>query len=72
MDDVPALVDAFMSSGNVVPLGVHVAEVEALQQAATRLKVSEESCGAQLEQLEKLFVRHDADGNGSPGERSSE
>ena len=53
MDDVPALVDAFMSSGNVVPLGVHVAEVEALQQAATRLKVSEESCGAQIEQLEK-------------------
>ena len=53
MDDVPALVDAFMSSGHVVPLGVHVAEVEALQQAATRLKVSEESCGAQIEQLEK-------------------
>ena len=26
MDDVPALVEAFVSSGHIVPLGVHVAE----------------------------------------------
>ena len=51
MDDVPALVEAFVSSGHIVPLGVHVAEVQALQQAATRLKVAAETCEHQLEQL---------------------
>ena len=48
MDDVPALVEAFVSSGHIVPLGVHVAEVQALQQAATRLKVAAETCEHQL------------------------
>ena len=57
MDDVPALVESFMSSGHIVPLGVHVAEVESLQQAATRLKVAEDKCMAQLQQLEDR-VRH--------------
>ena len=51
MDDVPALVEAFVSSGHIVPLGVHVAEVQALQQAATRLKVAAETCEHQLKQL---------------------
>ena len=61
MIDVPSLIESFQSSGHIVPLGVHVAEVQALQQAATRLKVSSETCANQLQQLEerKSLVRNE-------------
>ena len=36
IDDVPALIRRFEQTGGYVPLNVHVAEVEALQQGATR------------------------------------
>eukprot|EP00966_Prymnesium_polylepis_P064351 1492089-Prymnesium_polylepis.1 len=53
LDDVPALHESFLSSGGVVPLGVLVAEVEALQQAATRLEAVAISCDKQLAQLQE-------------------
>ena len=53
MDDVPALVEAYQASGGVVPLGVLVAEVEALQQAASRLRQTAAAYDVQLLQLEE-------------------
>ena len=51
IDDVPALVDSYQVMGGVVPLGVLVAEVEALQQAAARHKAMAEAFDIQLAQL---------------------
>ena len=51
LDDIPKLFEAYGASGGAVPLGVVVAEVEALQQAATRLESAAASCDAQLSQL---------------------
>ena len=53
VDDVPALVEAYQASGGVVPLGVLVAEVEALQQAASRLRQTGAAYDVQLLQLEE-------------------
>ena len=53
VDDVPALVEAYQTSGGVVPLGVLVAEVAALQQAASRLRTVGSAYGVQLKQLEE-------------------
>ena len=51
--DVPALVEAYQTSGGVVPLGVLVAEVAALQQAASRLRTMSSAYDVQLKQLEE-------------------
>ena len=51
--DVPALVEAYQTSGGVVPLGVLVAEVAALQQAASRLRTVSSAYDVQLKQLEE-------------------
>ena len=76
VDDVPALVEAYQTSGGVVPLGVLVAEVTALQQAASRLHTVGAAYDVQLKQLEepeqaelaKLIThalgRHDAPADG--------
>lgn len=53
IEDVPGIVELFSKSGGIVPLAVHVAEVEAMQQAATRLQVMSQKCDEQLEQLEQ-------------------
>ena len=53
VDDVPALVEAYQTSGGVVPLGVLVAEVAALQQAASRLHTVGAAYDVQLKQLEE-------------------
>ena len=53
LDNVPALVESYQMSGGDMPLGMVVAEVEAMQQAATRLRNSVGNCEEQLEQLEK-------------------
>ena len=51
MHDVPALVEAYQTTGGVVPLGVLVAEVEAVQQAATKLGGTAAGFETQCEQL---------------------
>ena len=51
MHDVPALVEAYQATGGVVPLGVLVAEVEAVQQAATKLGGAAAGFEEQCEQL---------------------
>lgn len=51
IDDVPKLVEQFQTQGGVVPLGVLVAEVEALQQASTKLQAMVDNYDIQLEQL---------------------
>ena len=51
VDDVPALVESYQTSGGIVPLGVLVAEVAALQQAASRLRTVGAAYGVQLQQL---------------------
>lgn len=53
IEDVPGIVDLFSKSGGVVPLAVHVAEVEAMQQAATRLQVMSQKCDEQMAQLDQ-------------------
>jgi hypothetical protein len=53
VDNVPALVEAYQTSGGVVPLGVLVAEVAALQQAASRLRTVSLAYDVQLKQLEE-------------------
>ena len=53
MDDVQALYESYQVLGGVVPLGVLVAQVEALQQAATRLEAAADVCDAQVAQLEE-------------------
>jgi hypothetical protein len=58
IDDVPALFEAYQASGGIVPLGVLVAEVEALQQAATRLEAGAAACSVQLQQLEERGKLH--------------
>lgn len=45
--NVPVLVEAYLREGGTVPLDVLVAEVEAMQQAATRLRVNAEKCDKQ-------------------------
>lgn len=56
IDDVPALYDSYMTNGGVVPLGVLVAEVEALQQAATRLEAAVTSSEQQIGQLDEVLA----------------
>ncbi len=51
--NVPYLLEQFLNSGGNVPIEVLVGEVEALQQAATRLKVEMERCDEQLKQLKR-------------------
>ena len=53
MDDVQALYESYQVLGGVVPLGVLVAQVEALQQAATRLEAAADICDVQIAQLEE-------------------
>ena len=49
---VPDVIKHFLKEGAEVPIDVLVGEVEALQQAATRLRVNAYRCAMQLEQLE--------------------
>ena len=57
--NVPAIIDEFLREGAEVPIDVLVGEVEALQQASTRLRVNADRCKAQLEQLKDRKRRMD-------------
>jgi len=51
LENVPSLVEEFTKTGGVVPLAVHVAEVEAMEQAASRLQEMGERYKNQIEQV---------------------
>ena len=56
--DVPALLSAYRLSGGSLPPGLLVAEVEALQQAATTITEKAKAAEIQIEQLEKKLTLH--------------
>ena len=63
MHDVTKLVSDYSVTGGVLPLGLMVAEVESLQQAATKAQSAANNCDLQIDQLAergKLTLPSDA------------